>query len=132
MKIQIASDLHLEYRPGNRLAPEDFVPVADRDVLVLADDIGVYTNAIGFVEDETRVSPVIYVPGKHEHYTRRSRKATDQFWRERAEENKNLYYLDGEGLLLDGIRFWSANSNTNVYIIDIIGKKMDLMYWMSL
>lgn len=50
MKIQIDSGLHLEGQPGHRTPQEDFVPVADRDVLVLAGDIGVYTNAMGFVE----------------------------------------------------------------------------------
>ena len=108
MKIQIASDLHLEGQPGHRPPPEDFVPVADRDVLVLAGDIGEYTNAIGFIKDEARTSPVIYVPGNHEYQTRWGRKATEQFWREMAKENENLFYLDGEGVLLDDIRFWGG------------------------
>lgn len=74
MKIQIASDLRLEGRPGHLPPLEDFVTVSDRDVLVLAGDIGVCTSVITFVEDETRVSPVIYVPGNHEYYTNWGRK----------------------------------------------------------
>ncbi len=74
MKIQIASDLHLESLPGGpgvslrrdadtgavrgverdggcRLpAPEAFAPVRDRDVLVLAGDIGTELMAREFVE----------------------------------------------------------------------------------
>ena len=108
MKIQIASDLHLELH-RNHLPPyEDFWPVADRDVLVLAGDIGTYTNALEFIESEAGISPVIYVPGNHEYYTSWGRRATDEFWREVAEETDDLYYLDGEGLVLAGVRFWGA------------------------
>ncbi len=90
MNIQIASDLHLESRPGGpggpgvsmrrdaetgearvverdggcRLpAPEAFAPVRDRDVLVLAGDIGTDLMAREFIEQELAISPVIYVPG---------------------------------------------------------------------
>ena len=77
MKIQIASDLHLEMH-HDRVPPlADFRPVAARDVLVLAGDIGVYTHALRFIEDEARISPVIYVPGNHEYHTDWGRRATD-------------------------------------------------------
>ena len=108
MKIQIASDLHLELHRDHLPPPEDFRPVADRDVLVLAGDIGTYTNALEFIEDEARISPVIYVPGNHEYYTNWGRKPTDDFWREVAGDIPDLYYLDGEGLVLAGVRFWGA------------------------
>ena len=44
MKIQIASDLHLELRRGHQPEIHDFYPVDDRDVLVLAGDIGTYMD----------------------------------------------------------------------------------------
>ena len=40
MKIQIASDTHLEFGTRTLPAMRAFVPAPDRDVLVLAGDIG--------------------------------------------------------------------------------------------
>ena len=81
MKTQIASDLHLESLPGGpgismrrgadggavrvverdggcRLpAPEACVPVGDRDVLVLAGDIGTELMACEFVEQVPPTNP---------------------------------------------------------------------------
>ena len=45
MRIQIASDLHLEMHPGRQPEIHDFCGVDNRDVLVLAGDIGSYLNA---------------------------------------------------------------------------------------
>ena len=44
MKIQIASDLHLEMCSHHEPELHDFYPVEDRDVLVLAGDIGAHRN----------------------------------------------------------------------------------------
>ena len=59
MKIQIASDLHLELR--RNYEPE--IHAEDRDVLVLAGD-NVHER-LGLFEEELRRTPVIYVPGNH-------------------------------------------------------------------
>ena len=103
MKIQIASDLHLEF--GNRRVPpaHSFRPVSDRDVLVLAGDIGRQRMARFFVEREMAISPVVYVPGNHEYYSSRSRASIDGDWREIAAEHPDLHYL-----VADGVRFWGA------------------------
>ena len=69
MKIQISSGLHLEMRSHHEPELHDFFPVEDRDVLVLAGDIGTYMRAWSFIEQELRRSPVIYVPGNHEYYS---------------------------------------------------------------
>ena len=109
MKIQIASDLHLEMRPNHEPDPvTEFRPVADRDVLVLAGDIGTHTNALQFVEDEARVSPVILIPGNHEYYSVHTRHETDYAWRQIAESTPGLHYLVAEGVTIDGVRFWGA------------------------
>ena len=66
MKIQLASDLHLEFLqrdfPGDRL----ITPHPDADVLVLAGDIASGTQAIDLFVDWP--VPVIYVAGNHESY----------------------------------------------------------------
>ena len=108
MKIQIASDLHVEMHRDNYPPIEDFRPVAERDVLVLAGDIGTHTNALRFVEDEARVSPVILIPGNHEYYSVHTRRETDYAWRQIAASTPALHYLDGDSVRIDGVRFWGA------------------------
>ena len=108
MKIQIASDLHLEMRRNNLPGIHDFKPAEDRDVLVLAGDIGTYMDAWPFIEQELRRSPVIYVPGNHEYYCWQSREDTDEAWKHKAKQNPDLYYLTAEGVTIVGVRFWGA------------------------
>ena len=107
MKIQIASDLHLEMRPGCMPDPHDFCPAIDRDVLVLAGDIGAGMSARHFIEREMRISPVIYVPGNHEYGTRQ-REDLDQSWRALAADLHGLHYLAGDSIEIGGARFWGA------------------------
>ena len=108
MKIQIASDLHLELRRNYEPEIHDFYPVEDRDVLVLAGDIGTYMNAWGFIEEELRRTPVIYVPGNHEYYSWQTREHVDKAWCHKARQNPDLHYLIAEGVSIGGIRFWGA------------------------
>lgn len=66
MKIQIASDLHLEFLqdrfPGERLIS----PAADADILVLAGDISNGMQAIELFNNWP--VPVLYLAGNHEFY----------------------------------------------------------------
>ena len=66
LKIQLASDLHLEFLqfkwPGERL----ITPAPEADVLVLAGDIASGTDAFGLFK--AWPVPVIYVCGNHELY----------------------------------------------------------------
>ena len=108
MKIQITSDLHLEMRKGHFPDIHDFYPVESRDVLVLAGDIGTYMKGWGFIEQELKRSPVIYVPGNHEYYSWQTRERVDKAWRRKAQLNPGLHYLIAEGMILNGVRFWGA------------------------
>ena len=108
MRIQVASDLHLEF--GNRTVPagHTFRSVTDRDVLVLAGDIGRERMARTFVEQEAEVSPVVYVPGNHEYYSSHSRASIDESWRALAAEIASLHYLVADGVTIGGVRFWGV------------------------
>ena len=108
MKIQIASDLHLELHRGHYPPIRDFYPVADRDVLVLAGDIGTGMKAAPFIEEQAAVSPVLFVPGNHEYYGGQSHECTDAAWYRFAARHDNLHYLIGEGVTINGVRFWGA------------------------
>ena len=108
MRIQIASDIHLEFGTRTLPAKRAFVPVPDRDVLVLAGDIGRQKQARAFVERELATSPVVYVPGNHEYYSDRSRDDIDADRCAIAADNPSLHYLTGAGVEIGGVRFWGA------------------------
>ena len=106
MKIQIASDLHLEQRAGHMPSRFAFQTERSRDVLVLAGDIGRETQAHTFIRRELNASPVIYVPGNHEYYSERSHEQIDADWRAIAAEHDGLHYLTGADVEIDGTRFY--------------------------
>ena len=108
MKIQIASNLHLESWPDYLPDPATFRSVRTRDVLILAGDIGQRHDARIFVMCELPISPVIYVPGNHEYHTTHPRSTIDREWRTAAADCAGLHYLVAEGVTIDGVRFWGA------------------------
>ena len=108
MKIQIASDLHLDKRSGGMPDSHELCPAIDRDVLVLAGDVGAGMSARHFNEREVRISPVIYVPGNHEYDTQQPREDIDRSWRALAADLHGLHYLAGDTIEIGGARFWGA------------------------
>ena len=108
MKIQIASDLHLEGRARHMPEPAVFRTVPERDVLVLAGDIGTDLLARQFVLRESKLSAVVYVPGNHEYYTHRSREAVDRDWEALADRHPSIHYLVADGVTIGGVRFWGT------------------------
>ena len=101
MRIQLASDLHLELLarawPQERL----IAPVPGADVLVLAGDIDRGLRAIERFADWP--VPVLYVPGNHEFY--------DSQWEQlradmrRAAAGTAVRFLDDDAVTLGGVRF---------------------------
>ncbi len=99
MKIQIASDLHLEQlqhlHPGHR----GVIP-ADADVLVLAGDIANRCN--GPIPFDDWPVPIIYVHGNHEFYG-------DEYHAVRSQlsgaPKGPVNYLENEEIVLSGVRF---------------------------
>ena len=118
MKIQIASDLHLEARQDHLPAPDAFQADPTRDILVLAGDIGRYLLARDFVMRELALSPVIYVPGNHEYYGLQNRETVDGMWNALAAVHPGLHYLVAEGVTIEGIRFWGAPWYSNLWGAD--------------
>lgn len=104
MKVQIASDLHLEflqeYFPGYRL----IAPAVDADLLVLAGDIANGTQAIALFKDWP--VPVLYVAGNHEFYGwdfRETRKKLKE-----AAAGTHIMFLDNDAIDFGGVRFLGA------------------------
>lgn len=103
MKLQLASDLHLERDPGFRLQPA-------APTLVLAGDVGSYQPGSRLTEADWGLGrfargwdQVIYVPGNHE-YDGLPWPASRDRLRETAEA-LGLIWLDREVRVIDGVRF---------------------------
>lgn len=99
MKLQIMSDLHLEFGHMN------MSPVGD--VLVLAGDVGVVKKPayLGLVEEwATHFEQVIYVPGNHEYYKGDiDASLTKLFaW---ANTQSNITVLDNSNIIIDDVLF---------------------------
>jgi Icc-related predicted phosphoesterase len=111
MKIQIASDLHLEFLehryPGYRV-----IEPADADVLVIAGDIHRNTRAIDAFADWP--VPVIYVHGNHEAY---HEQYEDLVRRMRRAAGGKVRYLEGDEYVLHGVRFLGCCLWTD-YLLD--------------
>jgi Icc-related predicted phosphoesterase len=101
VKIQIASDLHLEFLhdlfPGERLIS----PAVGADVLILAGDIACGTHAIELFKDWP--VPVLYLAGNHEFYG--TDFSTTRAALRQAAEGTNVKFLDNDTIHLCGVRF---------------------------
>ena len=98
MKVQILSDLHLEFA--------DFeIPETDADVIVLAGDIHVGTRAVEWIQDQTN-KPVIYILGNHEYYHQAFPKLQETV-RDLC-EGTNIHFLENDEVIIDGVRFLGA------------------------
>lgn len=100
MKIQIASDLHLEFVercfPGYRV-----VDATDADVLVMAGDI--QRHAMGVQAFDDWNMPVIYVHGNHELYGGLYGQAVDQL--RKAARQTPFHFLERDEFVLGNVRF---------------------------
>lgn len=122
MRIQILSDLHIKYEPFQ-------LEKNERDLLILAGDIGEGKSARPFIESQLEISPIIYVLGNHEFQNNHLDK-TIKYWKNLGLDG--LYVLEMDSVTFDNITFlgctlWSdilggdpvtkalAKSNSNDY-----------------
>jgi predicted phosphodiesterase len=96
MKIHILSDLHVEFSPPS-------LPSTDADVVVLAGDIGVHLQGLGFAESTFPGRPVIYVAGNHEYYGQAIPQLTEEL-REKT-TGSHVRFLDEAEAVIGGVRF---------------------------
>ena len=99
MKIRILSDLHLEFFDWTP-------PVVEADVVVLAGDIHTGVHGVEWARRQFPNTPVIYVPGNHEFYGGRMQ---DVLAALRKDARRfDVYLLDGDEVVLGGVRFLGA------------------------
>ncbi|WP_310564232.1 metallophosphoesterase [Hydrogenophaga sp.] len=101
MRIQLASDLHLEHLEKHFPGEQTISPAHDADALVLAGDIGRGTSALDLFRDWP--VPVLYVAGNHEAYGA-SWSTTVSELRDAA-EGTSVRFLERDVVDCCGVRF---------------------------
>ena len=118
MKIQLASDLHLDLLAKDHPDERIIAPVPGADVLVLAGDISdgaqVFRQFSYWPSVPVRV-PIIVVAGNHEFY-HHTIEPTREKMKEGAALN-NIHFLENESVEIDGVRFLGTTLWTD-YKID--------------
>jgi Icc-related predicted phosphoesterase len=99
MKVRILSDLHLEFFNWTP-------PAADADVVVLAGDIHVGTQALRWARLHFPETPIVYVPGNHEFYGEQMQHVMARLREEGAKLDINV--LDADEVDVHGTRFLGA------------------------
>jgi predicted phosphodiesterase len=108
VRFYAVSDLHLEFGPFSIDPPR-------ADVVVLAGDIGLGTRGVVWARTQFPDTPIIYVPGNHEHYGEALPRLTEKliaFGRER-----DVIVLDRDVAEVNGIRFFGATLWTDFALL---------------
>lgn len=128
MKIQLASDLHLEFL-RNLLPNERMIdPAPGADILVLAGDIGTGAEAIKLFADWTEKTgaAVIFVAGNHEFYGHVI-EPTREKMREAATQC-GIHFLENERVDIGGVRFLGATLWTDYLLNPFLSQKQSMLY----
>jgi len=96
MKIQLLSDLHIEFEAF------DYVDT-DADVLVLAGDIHLNERGILWAMEHVTDKPVLYVLGNHEYYGKAYPKLPESIKEELLVSN--IHLLEKDVVTIDGVNF---------------------------
>ena len=117
MRIQILSDLHLEF-PGNTIPP--LAP--DAELVILAGDLApVVTHRVRDVAARwAGADQILYVPGNHEYYGSEIGLARRELARQCLEHGVTL--LDPGGITVDDVRFIGATLWTDFRLEGVAGE----------
>ena len=126
VKIQVISDLHLEFSGMDREL--DYVAQEERDVLIVAGDLAEGTRGIDWLRKQCEFSPVVYVTGNHEYYGYDIREIDDEL-RKLAEDTPNLHFLQCGtvelcGLKIAGCTLWTGLNNEDGTPLDNYHSRM--------
>lgn len=118
MKIQIMSDVHIEF---SKMTPIK----TDADVVVLAGDIGKGILGLKWARHHFPDQRIVYVPGNHEFYGQQ-RLDTLACMRIEARE-AGIDLLDNDEVVIDGVRFLGSTLWTDFKLFGE-GRRIDAMY----
>lgn len=122
MDIRILSDLHTEFSGNTHVITK--LPTDKETTLVLAGDIGNGLFHLDFLKECTeQFKYVIYVAGNHDYWAHgRDIDSVVEDWRGLSRAFENLYFLENEVVILDGVRFiggtlWTDMDRSNIQLI---------------
>lgn len=102
MKLLILSDLHVEFSP--------FVPdpaaTAAADVIVLAGDIHIGSQAVRWARKIFADKPVVLVAGNHEFYDGHWERTLDEL--REAAQREQVHFLENDAVSIAGVQFLGA------------------------
>ncbi len=109
MKLQILSDLHIEF------APYEIVDTG-ADAVILAGDIHLGDKGFNWARENIKKKEVIYILGNHEFY----REATPRLFEKLEEKTKgtNIHVLENQSISIDGVRFLGCTLWTDFQLLD--------------
>ena len=96
MKLQVLSDLHLEFQPFH-------IPTTDADVVILAGDISVRDRGLTWAIQNIPDKPVLYILGNHEYYGSAHPKLIGKL--KAQAEGTNVHILENDAIDINGYRF---------------------------
>lgn len=107
MKIQLISDLHLEF--------EDFeLPRTGADLVILAGDTAPGIKGLDWIMNQCSDKPVIYILGNHEYYRHSYPKLLDKL-REKSGDS-NIHIMENDVLEIEGVRFLGCTLWTDFHL----------------
>ncbi len=96
MKIQLYSDLHIEF--------EEFEATVDKaDVIIFAGDVGVGEMGINWLKRLKTDKPLLYVLGNHEYYRNIYPTLTDKLLS--LAKDSNIHILENRNIVIEGVCF---------------------------
>ena len=96
MKIQLLSDLHIEFQSYE-------YPDCDSDVVVLAGDIHTKGQGVKWAIENILDKPVIYVLGNHEYYGKTYPKLVAEV--KELARGTNVHILERDVVTINGVNF---------------------------
>lgn len=126
MKIQVVSDIHLEFSGMDREL--DCIAEVERDLLIVAGDLCEGTNGLEWLRHQCSLSPVVFVTGNHEYYGY-DINYIDAAYRAFEKTEKNFHFLqkdvfEFEGIRIAGCTFWTDFQGCSDYDCRMIMKSM--------
>jgi predicted phosphodiesterase len=96
MKLQILSDLHIEFKDLK-------IDFSKADVVILAGDIDVGLKGFDWIEDRVKDKPVLYVLGNHEYYKHTYPKLLNDI-KEKA-TGTNIHIFENDSMVIGDVCF---------------------------
>ncbi|MNU26795.1 3',5'-cyclic adenosine monophosphate phosphodiesterase CpdA [compost metagenome] len=108
MRIQIISDLHMEFGA-------ELLNFTDTDLIIMAGDVHLGTKGVEWMRTLNKDIPIIYVLGNHEYYKGNYPKTLHKI--QEAAQGTHIHVLENESVIIGDITFHGATLWTNFELL---------------